>query len=117
MTTSWPWDQPTNCAVITLRAIVMDGAPILHVTHDLDDHGWQFLDGGNVKMEDAMVVTLASIVDLDPSVASLADCHRVGVRGAARSLGLGQKNQILAMRTSRMNADAHKVISVGQHGP
>jgi hypothetical protein len=73
MTKSWPWDQPPNCAVITLRAIVMDGAPILHVTHDLDDHGWQFLDGGNVKMEDAMVVTLASIVDLDPSVASLAD--------------------------------------------
>ena len=53
MTTPWPWDQPPNCAVVTLRAIVENGAPILHVTHDLDDHGWQFLDGRDVKMEDA----------------------------------------------------------------
>jgi hypothetical protein len=73
MTTPWPWDQPPNCAVITLRAIVENGAPILHVTHDLDDHGWQFLDGHDVKMEDALLVSLSEIVDLDPLIAKLAD--------------------------------------------
>jgi len=41
----WPFDQLPNCAVITLRRIVFGSAPILHVTHDRDDHGWQFLDG------------------------------------------------------------------------
>jgi len=73
MTNPWLWDQPPNCAVITLRAIVKNGAPILHVTHDLDDHGWQFLDGRDVKMEDALVVSLSSIADLDPSVVRLVD--------------------------------------------
>ena len=73
MTTPWPWDQPPNCAVITLRAIVKNGAPILLVTHDLDDHGWQFLDGRDFKMEDALVVSLSEIVDLDPLIAKLAD--------------------------------------------
>ena len=38
-----PWHQPPNCAVITLRQIIEGDAPILLVTHDMDDHGWQFL--------------------------------------------------------------------------
>ena len=39
----WPFDQRPDCAVISLREIVFESAPILHVTHDSDDHGWQFL--------------------------------------------------------------------------
>jgi hypothetical protein len=38
---TWPFDQPPNCAVLTLRSIVFGGAPILYVSHDADDHGWQ----------------------------------------------------------------------------
>jgi hypothetical protein len=43
----WPFDQPPDAAAITLRA-VLDGAPILLVSHDADDDGWQFLDGSEV---------------------------------------------------------------------
>ena len=69
----WPFDQPRNAASITLRSIVFAGAPILHVTHDEDDHGWQFLGLGDPCEDDACVVALQQIVAKDPSVLELAD--------------------------------------------
>jgi hypothetical protein len=69
----WPFDQPPDCAVITLRSIVFGGGPILHVTHDEDDHGWQFLGAGDADEKDAAVVGLKEIVQLDPSVLEVAD--------------------------------------------
>jgi hypothetical protein len=42
---AWPFDQPRNCAVFTTRQVLEGAEPILHVTHDSDDHGWQFLGG------------------------------------------------------------------------
>ena len=58
----WPFDQPPNTASITLRSIVFAGAPILHVTHDEDDHGWQFLGMEDARENDACVVALQEIV-------------------------------------------------------
>ena len=69
----WPFDQPPNCAVITLRSIVFGGGAILHVTHDEDDDGWQFLGAGDAEESDAMVVGLGQIVKLDASVLQVAD--------------------------------------------
>src|SRR5215213_2671315 len=69
----WPFDQSPDCAVITLRSIVFGGRPILHVTHDEDDHGWQFLGAGDAEESDAAVVGLGEIVKLDPSVLEVAD--------------------------------------------
>ena len=69
----WPFDQPPDCAVITLRSIVLGGEAILHVTHDEDDHGWQFLGAGDADENDVMVVGLGSIVELDRSVREVAD--------------------------------------------
>jgi hypothetical protein len=69
----WPFDQPRNCAVITLRQIAHGLQPIVHVTHDSDDHGWQFLGWENARREDASIVCLSHIVELDPSVLQLAD--------------------------------------------
>jgi hypothetical protein len=69
----WPFDQPPNCVAISLRSIVFDGGPILYVTHDEDDHGWQFLDGAEHETADAAVVALSTIVKLDPSVMAIAD--------------------------------------------
>jgi hypothetical protein len=74
----WPFDQPSNCDVISLRSIVFGGAPILHVTHDVDDHGWQFLDGGDVAMDDAVVVSLDEIARLDQTVVEIADLAGLG---------------------------------------
>jgi len=69
----WPFDQPPNCAVFTLRSIIVGGAPILHVTHDEEDHGWQFLGAGDVDMKDAALVGLGEIVAHDASVLEVAD--------------------------------------------
>jgi hypothetical protein len=72
MTDSWPFDQPPNCAVITLRRIV-DGGPILFVSHDKDDDGWQFLDGESAGVDEALLVSLKSMLNRDPTLGELAD--------------------------------------------
>jgi hypothetical protein len=73
----WPFDDPPDAEVITLDRILEGRAPILLVTHD-DDEGedgcaWQFLDDEHVFEDDARVVLLGEIVQLDPSLAELAD--------------------------------------------
>jgi hypothetical protein len=69
----WPFDQPPNCAVVSIRQIVFGGDPILHVTHDEDDHGWQFLGLQTAVSSDAAIVALSEIVDRDPTVRGIAD--------------------------------------------
>ncbi len=59
--------------MITLRLIVFGGAAVLTVTHDADDHGWQFLSGGEFDMADAAVVALEEMVARDPSLMQVAD--------------------------------------------
>ena len=69
----WPFDQPENCAVLTTTHVLKDGKDITRVSHDLDDHGWQFHYSGEKKNSDAMVVLLKNIVAHDPSVLEVAD--------------------------------------------
>jgi hypothetical protein len=69
----WTFDQPPNCAVISLRSIVFDCRPILRVSHDEDDHGWQFLDNEIVEESNACVVLLEEIIARDPSLREIAD--------------------------------------------
>ncbi len=69
----WPFDDPKNVAVITLKSIVKGGKPILYVTHDAEDGTWQFLDGSTVSQENASVVGLEEISQIDPTVMELAD--------------------------------------------
>jgi hypothetical protein len=68
----WPFDQLPNTAAITVRAIV-EGDPILHVSHDEDDHGWQFLDGRDVVVEEGRLISMANALDLDPTLRVIAD--------------------------------------------
>ncbi|MDD5058660.1 MAG: hypothetical protein PHQ60_12390 [Sideroxydans sp.] len=71
---NWPFDQPKNSAVITLKQIVVGKAQILRVTHDANDHGWQFLNPNIEVIEsNASVVSLEQIVKLDPSILELAN--------------------------------------------
>jgi hypothetical protein len=69
----WPFDQPPDCAVISLRSIVLDGAPILYVSHDADDHGWQFLGVGDLDVTQAAIVGLQEMVELDSTILEVAD--------------------------------------------
>jgi hypothetical protein len=53
---------------------VMDGAePILLVSHDADDHGWQFIGTSDACVADGRVVCLERVVSLDPTVLEVAD--------------------------------------------
>jgi len=69
----WPFNDPKNVAVFTTKNIVREGKMALIVTHDEDDGSWQVLDGSDVDIENAMLISLYSIVKLDPSIAALAD--------------------------------------------
>jgi hypothetical protein len=69
----WPFDQPPDCAVITLRQIIEDGAAILEVSHDADDHGWQFMTTGEPAEEDLLLVCFSHVVERDASLLELAD--------------------------------------------
>ena len=69
---AWPFDQPRNCAVFTTRQVLDGEEPILRVTHESDDHGWQFL-GSDAREKDAKIIALHEAVELDPSVLQLAD--------------------------------------------
>jgi len=87
-TENWPFDQPPNCAVVTVKPIISGELPILFVSHEEDDHGWQFLSGDLVSKEDASVVALREIVELDPSILKLADLP-VGWVATRRSANAG----------------------------
>jgi hypothetical protein len=61
-----------NLGVLT-TANVLAGAPILLISHDADDHGWQFLCGTTNDPADGRIVHLHEIVKLDPTVEEVAD--------------------------------------------
>lgn len=82
----WPFDQPKNCAVFTLRQIVEKEASILVVYHDIEDDGWQFLSNIETKSEDAMIVSLEEITKIDSTVFEVADIEP-GYHAWRRSVG------------------------------
>jgi hypothetical protein len=69
----WPFDQGKNVAAITTRQVLREGYPILRVVHYSDDHSWAFTCGTTSDPNDALVVSMKSIVELDPTVLSIAD--------------------------------------------
>jgi hypothetical protein len=73
MDEAWPFEDPPNVAVFTQRTILEEGRPILLVVHDEDDGGWQFLDGDDVRMDAALLVSLKRMLNHDASIAELAD--------------------------------------------
>jgi hypothetical protein len=72
---NWPFDDPVNLAVITVRPIVFLEHPILRVSHD-HDGVWQFLEWDTPREQDAMVVSLLNMVNRDPSIRELSDLPR-----------------------------------------
>ena len=69
---TWPFEDTPNTASITTRQ-VLDGAPILLVTHDADDGSWQFLCGTTNDTADGRVVGLGEMYRRDTTVGELAD--------------------------------------------
>jgi hypothetical protein len=69
----WPFDQPRNCAALVTREVMDQEEPILLVSHDSDDHGWQFIGSTAGTPENGRIILLSNAVALDPSVLQLAD--------------------------------------------
>lgn len=69
---AWPFDVPPDSTAQTTQR-VLDGAPILFVTHDAADGTWQFHDSGQVAKDEVRVCTLGNVVALDPSLLAIAD--------------------------------------------
>ena len=73
MAEPWPFADPPDMAVISVIQVFLQGMPVLYVTHDEDDGGWQFLTGDVVSVSQAFVVALREMIEHDPSLAVLAD--------------------------------------------
>ena len=74
MSGPWPFEDARNTTSITLRDVLNGKSQVLFVSHDEDDGMWQFLDGRDAPdPADACVVGLGCMVELDPTVAELAD--------------------------------------------
>jgi hypothetical protein len=69
----WSFEDPENVAVITLKKIIKQESSVLYVTHDDEDGTWQFLDGDEVNEEEACLLSLIQMVNLDPSLIELSD--------------------------------------------
>jgi hypothetical protein len=72
MLDDWPFDDPPDTEVIALDRVLDGGSAVLVVARDEDEPAWQFLDGEHVFEEDACVVLLGEIVQLDPSLMEVA---------------------------------------------
>ncbi|MEN9844554.1 MAG: hypothetical protein RLZZ612_2383 [Pseudomonadota bacterium] len=68
----WPFADQENVAAICCKH-VLEGHPVLRVTHDEDDGAWQILCGGPHIDDDAKVVCLGCMVKRDESLIELAD--------------------------------------------
>ncbi len=69
----WPFDQPPNCATFVTRGLIECKNPILFVSHDEDDHAWQFHDTLDAHGDEARIVCLSHVLEIDPKICELAD--------------------------------------------
>ncbi len=67
------FSEHKNTMVITTKDIVNGKKDILLVSHDEEDGIWEFLDGDTAVEEDATIISLFEIVQLDESVNVLYD--------------------------------------------
>jgi hypothetical protein len=61
-----------NLSVFTTGKIVVALEPITTIVHDSDGE-WQFLGDSEVTMSDLLIVSLAQILDIDPTISTVLD--------------------------------------------
>jgi hypothetical protein len=61
---------PSNTAVFTTRFVIAENSPILYVTCD-SDGDWHFMGDDDVTEEDAKLVSIKNILDLDNTLKDL----------------------------------------------
>ena len=73
LTNDWPFAEPRDAVTITMRQVLEGSEPILLVLRNAEDTVWQFLGTSDGNVEDAEVVSLEEIVELDSTILELAD--------------------------------------------
>jgi hypothetical protein len=68
----WHFDQPPDTATLVSTSVLDEGHPILFVSHDEEDHGWQFLDGSEPPTP-FQHACMSHVVGSDPTLPELAD--------------------------------------------
>lgn len=71
----WVFDDPPNLACFSIDRVARGGEPIRQVVHDAEG-SWQFLDGGDLTGEQPLLLGLIQAIEIDPSLAELADLPR-----------------------------------------
>ncbi len=68
------FNEPENTACIVCNHVLDNQHPILYVTHDEDDGGWQFLCGqDDHTQDDAKIISLKQVVEIDQTINELYD--------------------------------------------
>lgn len=71
---SWKFADPPNVAVVTVWPVLRGESFVGAVHHDAEDGGWQFLCADKTfDWADAALVSLTTVVEVDPSINELAD--------------------------------------------
>lgn len=73
MNDNWPFADPKNVATFTTCPVVKEHHSILRVTHDSDDGAWQFLEWDTPREEDARIVSLEGMTQIDPKFPNIED--------------------------------------------
>lgn len=75
----WEFDQSPDTACFTCKSILA-GAEVLLVSHYEEDHSWAFLDGKPLDMDEALLVSMSSVLSAHRICTSLPIFLRVGRR-------------------------------------
>ncbi len=71
---NWPFEDAINTAVFTSSRILGGDDWVYYVSHDQDDGAWQFHPySGRTPEHEAKVVSLKSMLEVEPRIAELAD--------------------------------------------
>lgn len=73
MPDDWPFDQAPNVAAVTTRQVIVEGLPILRVTHYEADHSWAFVCGTTDAEIDGRVVGMGEVLERDPTLREIAE--------------------------------------------
>lgn len=89
------YDSPDTATIICCH-ILERQAPILYVSHDEDDGMWQFLCGETHETDEANLVSLKWVFDLDNSVNTLKDmpCGYYAERKNKMTIGLSESDNL-----------------------
>lgn len=69
----YPFNDAPNTAAIICCYILEREAPILYVSHDEEDGMWQFLCGKVHEADEARLVSLNEVFEIDSSIGVLKD--------------------------------------------